>query len=71
MTAKEIVVIGGLSVHLYRTSFSSASIKPLLVLFILHGRTGSAGDDYMEAIATSLIEIGPKNAARELLVVTL
>lgn len=68
--AKETVVIGGLPVHLYRTAVPSALTKPLLVVFLLHGRAGSAGDDYIEAIATSLTEHRPENAARDLLAVT-
>ena len=67
---KEIHLIGGIQVHVYKLKDSESIVQPhsVAILFLLHGRKESVKD--VDSIARTIIE---KNAAqrRKLWVVTL
>jgi len=52
---KQSTLIAGLNVHTYTTEAFATSTKPILALFVLHGRTGSAEADDVQHFATELV----------------
>lgn len=69
---KKSVVVAGLNVHVYSDAEAIVSSAPVVVLFFLHGRFGSAKE--LEPEVESLIQLThrePKRVGqRDLLVVT-
>ncbi|KAJ6549189.1 Alpha/Beta hydrolase protein [Mycena sp. CBHHK59/15] len=68
---KQTTIIAGLNVHTYTTEAFSASSKPILVLFFLHGRLGSMEDQYMQDIVAALMKAASNTTGqRDLMIVT-
>ncbi|KAF4614061.1 hypothetical protein D9613_007674 [Agrocybe pediades] len=63
----DVHVIGGISIRVYRSTGQSAA--PIGVLFLLHGRHGSAND--VDSMAKSIHEHGTKKSRLDLFIVTL
>ncbi|KAJ7116298.1 Alpha/Beta hydrolase protein [Mycena epipterygia] len=57
---KQTTVIAGLDVHTYTTDAFGHSTKPILALFVLHGRTGAYDSPHVQDIVSALV-----NAASE------
>lgn len=74
MTSPRILTVGGLPITVFGLSSSAPSPKGLAVLFLCHGRFGSAADPKIAAFATSLVaharaQLGT-SPGKDLLVVT-
>lgn len=66
---KHTHLIGGIQTYVYKpTSQSSSS---LAILFLLHGRHGSAGDELVDSIARTILEANIDHQQRKLWIVTL
>ncbi|KAJ7086014.1 Alpha/Beta hydrolase protein [Mycena belliarum] len=64
------VIIAGLNVHTYATESFASSIKPILALFVLHGRLGSTESPYIQDLIAALVGGAADNEReRDLLVV--
>ena len=68
---KEIHLIGGIQVNVYKGSESNVQLHSVAILFLLHGRMDSV--KHVDSIARSIIEKNTENdqQQRKLWVVTL
>jgi hypothetical protein len=68
MTSKQTFLVGGLPVNVFTSSTTSSSEKPVLILFMLHGRLETAeGRQY---VVDGLFKDYPTGLERDLVVVT-
>lgn len=66
---KHTHLIGGIQTHVYKpTSQSSSSVA---ILFLLHGRHGSAGDELVDSVARTILEASIDQQQPKLWIVTL
>jgi hypothetical protein len=49
------VTIAGLKIHTYTIEAFSSSTKPILALFVLHGRLGSTESPYVQDLISALV----------------
>jgi hypothetical protein len=67
---KQTTVIAGLDVHIYTTAKFATSTKPILALFVLHGRLGSSDTGSVQDLISGLVDAAEKHEGeRDLLVV--
>ncbi|KAJ7510274.1 Alpha/Beta hydrolase protein [Mycena galericulata] len=67
---KQTTIIAGLDVHTYTTDAFPSSNKPILGLFVLHGRTGNYESAHVQELITALIKAAEGHAGeKDLLVI--
>ncbi|KAJ7677325.1 Alpha/Beta hydrolase protein [Mycena rosella] len=67
---KTTTLIAGLNVHTYTTESFTSSTKPILALFVLHGRLGSTESPYVQDLISALVNAAADSEkAQDLMVV--
>jgi len=67
---KQTIVVAGLDVQVYTTDAFKTSTKPILALFVLHGRLGSTEVDYVQNVITSVLKAaGEHQGEKDLMIV--
>ncbi|KAJ7716811.1 Alpha/Beta hydrolase protein [Mycena maculata] len=66
---KQTTVIAGLDIHTYTTEAFASSTKPILALFVLHGRTGDSGSAHVQDLITALVDAAAGHAGQKDLMV--
>ncbi|KAJ7178722.1 Alpha/Beta hydrolase protein [Mycena crocata] len=66
---KQITIIAGLDVQTYTTEAFANSTKPILALFVLHGRTGDMESTHVQDIISGLVNAAEKQSSEKDLMV--
>ncbi|KAJ7671699.1 Alpha/Beta hydrolase protein [Mycena polygramma] len=66
---KQTTIIAGLEVHTYTAEKFATSTKPILALFVLHGRLGSSESDHVQQLISALVNAAEGHAAEKDLMV--
>ncbi|KAF7289889.1 hypothetical protein MIND_01363600 [Mycena indigotica] len=64
------IVVAGLHIQTYTTDDFGSSAKPVVALFLLHGRMGSSQDGHIQALASGLLAASRSTHNKDILVIT-
>ncbi|KAJ6448936.1 Alpha/Beta hydrolase protein [Mycena sanguinolenta] len=66
---KQTLVIGGVDVHIHTADKFATATKPILALFVLHGRLSSSESDSMQPLISGLVDGAAKHQGEKDLMV--